>query len=106
MKRKVGIVLCPVSVAASILQFLASSALAVSPVVHTMADWVGRNNAPGPTYTFDDQVLNAAQTSAPTDDNFVVISPTSIGGRKQARACPIARISLLSITPRPGIRSS
>src|SRR5262249_30360453 len=84
MRRKVRVVFCCVGAAAAILQFLASSASALAPSVDTMADWVGRNNAPS-TYTFDNQVLNAAQTSAPTDDNFVMISPTSIGGQKQAK---------------------
>jgi hypothetical protein len=50
-----------------------------------MANWVGRNNAPGATYTFDSQVLNATNSASPTNDNFVVISPTSIGGAKQAK---------------------
>lgn len=53
-----------------------------------MADWVGRNNAPGPTYHFDSQVLNEFDTVnnvSPTSDNYVVISPTSIGGSKQAK---------------------
>jgi hypothetical protein len=53
--------------------------------VDTMADWVGRNNAPGATYTFDNQVLNSTNTAAPTEDNYVVTSPTSIGGSKQAK---------------------
>jgi hypothetical protein len=56
--------------------------------VDTMADWVGRNNAPGATYTFDNQVLNEFDTVNnvfPTSDNYVVISPTSIGGQKQAK---------------------
>jgi hypothetical protein len=50
-----------------------------------MADWVGRNNAPGATYHFDSQVLNSTNTASPSEDNFVVISPTSIGGQKQAK---------------------
>ena len=64
-----------------VLQLLSSTASAVD----TMADWVGRNNAPGATYHFDSQVLNATNAVGPTDDNFVVISPTSIGGAKQAK---------------------
>jgi len=50
-----------------------------------MADWVGRNNAPGATYHFDSQVFNSLNAVGPTEDNYVVISPTSIGGSKQAK---------------------
>jgi hypothetical protein len=54
-----------------------------------MADWVGRNNShdPGQTYTFDSQVLNATNVAGnfPTNENFKVISPTSIGGQVQAK---------------------
>lgn len=85
MKSSTGLLLYSLAAATAILQFPASSARAITPIVHTMADWVGRNNAPGQTYTFDSQVTNAAQSSGPTDDNFVVISPTSIGGQKQAK---------------------
>jgi hypothetical protein len=64
-----------------VVLLLGSNALAVD----TMADWVGRNNAPGATYHFDSQVLNSTNTASPTEDNYVVISPTSIGGSKQAK---------------------
>lgn len=53
--------------------------------VDTMADWVGRNNAPGATYHFDSQVFNSLNAVGPTEDNYVVTSPTSIGGTKQAK---------------------
>jgi hypothetical protein len=46
---------------------------------------VGRNNAPGATYHFDSQVLNSTNSASPSEDNFVVISATSIGGQKQAK---------------------
>ena len=72
---------CALCASAMVLQLLSSRASAVD----TMADWVGRNNAPGPTYHFDTQVLNSTNTASPTQDNFVVISPTSIGGQKQAK---------------------
>jgi hypothetical protein len=49
-----------------------------------VADWVGRNNSPA-TYHFDAQVFNSANLVGPTEDNYVVTSPTSIGGQKQAR---------------------
>src|SRR4051794_8292530 len=74
-------VFCAWCAVAIVFQLLCSSASAVD----TMADWVGRNNAPGATYTFDSQVLNATNTVGHTDDNFIVISPTSIGGAKQAK---------------------
>src|SRR5690348_10857284 len=77
-----GGTLCWLAAMAAVLQCFASSALAVD----TMADWVGRNNAPGATYHFDSQVLNATNTpGTASEDNFVVISPTSIGGKKQAK---------------------
>lgn len=79
--RKLGGFFCALFAATLALHVTGSNALAV----HTMADWVGRNNAPGPNYTFDSQVLNATNTAAPTDDNYVVISPTKIGGQKQAK---------------------
>jgi hypothetical protein len=63
-----------------VLQILGARALAVS----TMADWVGRNNSPA-TNTFDSQVFGATNVSAPTDENFVIVSPTSIGGQVQAK---------------------
>ena len=74
---------CALCATAIVLQLLSSTASAVD----TMADWVGRNNAPGPTYHFDSQVLNSDKHRwhSPTQDNFVVISPTSIGGQKQAK---------------------
>jgi hypothetical protein len=83
MSKKVGRVFCASVAAAFALLILGSHALAVD----TMADWVGRNNAPGATYHFDSQVLNETNTAGnfPTSDNFVVISPTSIGGSKQAK---------------------
>jgi PEP-CTERM motif len=80
MRKLIGRILC-LSVAVFAWQLLASSVWAAD----TMADWVGRNNAPGATYTFDSQVLNSTNTASPTEDNYVVISPTSIGGQKQAK---------------------
>lgn len=81
MTNLFGRVWCAFCATAVVLQLLNSTASAVD----TMADWVGRNNAPGPTYHFDSQVLNSTNTASPTEDNFVVISPTSIGGTKQAK---------------------
>jgi hypothetical protein len=80
MRMSVGRFWCKLCVSTFVLQSLCSTASAVD----TMADWVGRNNAPGPTYHFDSQVLNSTNSASPTEDNFVVISPTSIGGPKQA----------------------
>jgi hypothetical protein len=79
--RKLGGFVCVLIATTFFSQLLGSSASAVD----TMADWVGRNNAPGPTYHFDSQVFNSANVVGPTQDNFVVTSPTSIGGQKQAR---------------------
>ena len=83
MTNSFGRVWCALCATAIVLQLLSSTALAVD----TMADWVGRNNAPGPTYHFDSQVLNETNVAGnfPTSDNYVVISPTSIGGSKQAK---------------------
>src|SRR6476660_2733781 len=83
MTNLFGRVWCALCAAAIVVQLLSSTALAVD----TMADWVGRNNAPGPTYHFDSQVLNETNVPGnfPTSDNYVVISPTSIGGAKQAK---------------------
>jgi PEP-CTERM motif len=83
MKNSFGRVSCALCAIAVVLQLLSSTASAVD----TMADWVGRNNAPGPTYHFDSQVLDETNTAGnfPTKDNFVVISPTKIGGQKQAK---------------------
>src|SRR5690242_17916106 len=80
MNSSVRVRWCAVCAAVLVLQLLGSRAQAVS----TMADWVGRNNSPA-TNTFDSQVFGANNTSAPTDENFVVISPTSIGGQVQAK---------------------
>src|SRR5215213_7917198 len=83
MKKLVERTCIPLFTTAIVLQLLSSTASAVD----TMADWVGRNNAPGATYHFDSQVLNETNVAGnfPTSDNFVVISPTSIGGAKQAK---------------------
>ena len=83
MKNAFGRVSCALCATAAVLQLLSSTASAVD----TMADWVGRNNAPGATYHFDSQVLNETNVAGnfPTKDNFVVISPTKIGGTKQAK---------------------
>src|SRR4051812_43548596 len=81
MTKLFGRVLCAFCATAAALLLLSSNALAVD----TMADWVGRNNAPGATYHFDSQVFNSLNAVGPTEDNYVVISPTSIGGAKQAK---------------------
>src|SRR6478752_10797794 len=81
MTNSFGRVWCALCATAVVLQLLSSTALAVD----TMADWVGRNNAPGPTYHFDSQVFNSLNAVGPTEDNYVVTSPTSIGGSKQAK---------------------
>lgn len=81
MRSSVGSGWCALCAAAIVVQLLSSRALAVD----TMADWVGRNNAPGATYHFDSQVFNSGNVVGPTQDNFVVTSPTSIGGQKQAK---------------------
>jgi len=81
MRKAMGGTWYWVAAIAAVVQCCATQARAVD----TMADWVGRNNAPGATYHFDSQVLNSTNTASPTEDNFVVISPTSIGGRKQAK---------------------
>jgi PEP-CTERM motif len=81
MTNLFGRLWCVLCASAVVVHFLSTTASAVD----TMADWVGRNNAPGPTYHFDSQVLNSTNTASPSQDNFVVISPTSIGGQKQAK---------------------
>jgi PEP-CTERM motif len=84
MRNAFGRFRCALCASAMVLQLLSSRASAVD----TMADWVGRNNAPGPTYHFDSQVLNEFDTVnnvSPTSDNYVVMSPTKIGGAKQAK---------------------
>src|SRR5436853_7226112 len=81
MTRLIGRFWCALCASAIVVQFLSSTALAVD----TMADWVGRNNAPGATYHFDSQVFNSLNAVGPTEDNYVVTSPTSIGGSKQAK---------------------
>ena len=82
MRKLVGWFLCSLSAVALCGQLLSSSALAFD----TVADWVGRNNSPA-TYHFDSQVLDETNLvgNFPTSDNFVVTSPTSIGGQKQAK---------------------
>jgi hypothetical protein len=79
MTNSFGRVWCAWCATAIVLQFLCSRALAVD----TMADWVGLNNSPA-TNVFDSQVVGA-NGSPPSDENFVVISPTSIGGTVQAK---------------------
>jgi hypothetical protein len=81
MTRLIARFWCALCASAIVVQFLSSTASAVD----TMADWVGRNNAPGATYYFDSQVLDSTNTVGHTQDNYVVISPTSIGGTKQAK---------------------
>ncbi len=81
MTNSFGRVWCALCATAIVLQLLSSRVLAVD----TMADWVGRNNAPGATYHFDSQVFNSLNAVGPTEDNYVVTSPTSLGGAKQAK---------------------
>jgi hypothetical protein len=80
MKNAFSRLRCAICASAVVVQFLSSTASAVD----TVADWVGRNNSPA-TYHFDSQVFNSANLVGPTQDNYVVTSPTSIGGQKQAR---------------------
>jgi hypothetical protein len=81
MKNEFDRLSCAFCATAVVFQLLSSTAWAVD----TMADWVGRNNAPGATYHFDSQVFNSLNAVGPTEDNYVVISATSIGGSKQAK---------------------
>src|SRR6476469_4895766 len=83
MTNSFGRLRCALCASAMVLQLLSSRASAIN----TMADWVGRNNAPGPTYHFDSQVLNETNVPGnfPTSDNYVVMAPNKIGGAKQAK---------------------
>lgn len=83
MRACIGRFLCRMGVAVGVLMVFTPRVLAVD----TMADWIGLNNTPPTTGVwpeFDSQVLGPTGT-APHHENFVVISPTSIGGTVQAK---------------------
>jgi hypothetical protein len=83
MKRLVCGILCQLSVAVLALFVLAPTVLAAD----TMADWQGLNNTQTGTGVFpdfDSSVLGADGQPG-HDENFVVTSPTSIGGTVQAK---------------------
>src|SRR5262245_37466501 len=83
MKKSVGRDLRVWCASVILIQLLCSRALAVD----TMADWVGLNNTQtrtGVWTDFDKQVLGGDGLPG-HDENFAVISPTSIGGTVQAK---------------------